>query len=124
MRNAVTNRADRVNNRYVLYTSNYGAGWTTWNTSLSLAQRVFLLEYQPFVDHLLAGGTLTENHPLVLQFSADFAAAFPESQDVYVCTLGLKNLTVQTLPAGTLVRVTEYDGAETVVTQTDSYQWL
>lgn len=124
MRNAVTNRANRVSNRYVLYTSNYGAGWTTWNTGLSLAQRAFLLEYHPFVDHLLAGGTLTENHPLVLQFSADFAAAFPENPEPYVCTLGLQNLAVATLPAGTLVRVAEYDGSETVVTKTDSYQWF
>ena len=106
--------------RKILHTNRYGAGWTSWAWDVTKDQKRFMLEYQPFIQHLEAGLTLTEKHPLADLFVREWNAAFP-GVDV-PCLGGIPSLVVKTFPAGTLVRIEECEGEETVHPLND--EWL
>jgi hypothetical protein len=39
--------------RKILYSPNYGAGWTSWESDIEMKK--FMLTYQPIIDYLEAG---------------------------------------------------------------------
>lgn len=90
----------------VLYSPGYGAGWWTWgdkNNENMLFDPVLVglveksesdqITYEEFFD-------LAEKHS---------KKAYPEQY-----TGGLDDLTIHWIPEGTMFRITEYDGAESV----------
>jgi hypothetical protein len=121
--------------RKILYSPGYGAGWTTWYSG-SREEKLFMLEYKPFIEALekhstgdysdrrkrkskcIGGEEVPEFLP-VEQFLEDWKAKF-SSDPPYLG--GLSDLEIYPVPDGTLVRIEEYDGYESVVTCYDD--WL
>jgi hypothetical protein len=107
--------------RKILYSPGYGAGWVSW-AHCGLDQKRFMLEYQPFIDFLEAGNEFKDGNspddykdiPVVQQFMKDWDATFPECAGDYPFMGGLRDLEVYEVPAGSLVRVTDYDGYEKI----------
>ena len=122
-----------MSERKILYSPGFGAGWTTWGGE-SAESKLFMLEYQPFVEFLEAGGDAAllephgigtdeaKMHPLTQQFLRDFRERFPEEDTPYLG--GLDNLQVKTVPAGARVRIDEYDGSEGVIVEGEDQGWL
>jgi len=79
----------------VIVSEDFGAGWSTWNEPEDA--------FDPEVVKWIEGGKVGE--PLK---EGDFRYAG-----------GLKNARVVWLPQGTLFRIDEYDGSETLVTLED-----
>lgn len=100
----------------LLYSPDFGAGWSTWMTNEGLAD--FAVHYQPIIDWLESGRKLTDDSPIVEQFRND-AAAFlglaNDDDDFYVCTLGADDLQVFYGDDDTEYEIDEYDGFEHVV---------
>lgn len=119
--------------RKILFSANYGAGWVSWHSG-SPEEKRFMLEYAPFVEFLEKGGKFTEKgselhdadwlqpKELVDQFKADWDKNFPKKAGDYPYLGGLRDLAVYEVADGTVVRVEEYDGYESVVTSYDD--WL
>lgn len=108
--------------RKILYSTGYGAGWSTWNSG-EVAK--FVLEYQPIIDFIEGGGSFSAlslirepEHPLLDQLKAECRAQF--GKDTYVCVLGADGLQVAVVDGPVLV--TEYDGFESFDTP-DSIEW-
>ena len=79
----------------ILYSPEYGAGWSTWNNHEEL---IFNTQ---IVQAVLDGHT-EEAGKIALKL-------FPGC-----CTLGHENLRVMWIPKGTKFRITEFDGNESV----------
>jgi hypothetical protein len=92
--------------RKILYAPGYGAGWSTWNNG-EVAK--LMLEYAPIVAAIEQGERMSNTHPAVLQLKQECKERFNEG---YVCTLGAEDLVVHETEGR--VRVTEYDGFESV----------
>lgn len=58
----------------------------------------------------------------IARFCEDFRAAFPGEDLPYLGGIG--DLTVETVPKGARVRITEYDGSESVVVEGSDEGWL
>lgn len=94
----------------ILYSPGYGAGWSSWNSGETGR---FMLTYAPIVDFIEAGGEFTStDHPLLVALAAECLARFGTD---YVCLLGATDLRVWSGEGR--VRVEEYDGSESVVTE-------
>jgi hypothetical protein len=121
--------------RKILYSPGYGAGWTTWNSEpVELAK--FLLEYQPIIDYLEAGGKFERGecdnivtgekddklHPLLRQLQVDAKETFGASIHVYFG--GAPDLQVVEIPDGEKVLIEEYDGNESYRTRSDDDGWM
>jgi hypothetical protein len=93
--------------RKILYSPDFGAGWSTWNSG-QVAK--YMLTYQPIIDHIEAAkGPVTD--ALLEQLKRECLEKFGEDQ---VCVLGADSLRVWT---GTgPVKIDEYDGSESVTT--------
>jgi len=104
--------------RKILISPGYGAGWSTWNSGQTAK---YMVDYQPIVEFLEAGGSFTgddeENHPLLDQLRAECLEKFGEE---YVCVLGAGDLVVVEVDGP--VHVTEYDGYEGFQTP-DTIDW-
>lgn len=91
----------------ILYSPGFGAGWYSWN--ISLKQLIFHPKLVEMVEnnnqHLIDEEWLKDN--LVVD------------KNSYVYTGGAKNLRIKWIPEGTLFKIDEYDGAESVTTQED-----
>lgn len=88
----------------VLYSPGFGAGWYTWH-------HVEELLYDPRVVHYVETGE-TE---LVLSYVNE---VYPD-----VFCGGVDSLTIEWINEGTLFRINEYDGSESVETR-DNIDWL
>lgn len=99
----------KISKEYVLYSPGFGAGWTSWNTSLPREARELMLRHTGLIEALQAGEELTEEHPAVKEFLADMA----ELYDGYICLAAVDQLSVY--PTESRVRIDEYDGSERVV---------
>lgn len=94
----------------ILVSPGYGAGWSTWLSD----PRV--LVYQPIIDHLEAGGSLTGNHPLLEQMAKDLDLDSP----YYGGVADLMVVDTKGLP----FQVREYDGSETVHYLASTRWWV
>ena len=89
----------------VIYSPSFGAGWYTWNTEYP--QIVF----DPVVVKYVEDKKLDELATYV-------AITYP---DIYAG--GLDDLAVQWIPEGTLFRINEYDGNESVEIK-ETVNWM
>lgn len=92
----------------VLYSPGYGAGWYTWSHDLNTE-----CLFSPVLVAMVLAGVSTE---LIAA-----AAKRVMGQDFY--TAGARDLAIEWLPEGTLFRIQEYDGCESVETMADS-SWV
>lgn len=90
----------------VLYSEDYGAGWSTWNGGLEE------LVFHPKLVEMVLNGRQSEINRgwLVENLGEKYAN---------VCCLGAGNLTIEWLPIGTKFLITEYDGAESILISND-----
>lgn len=86
----------------ILYSPGYGAGWSTWNHEIP---REFMTMDPTLISMAEAGATEED----VTRYIED---KFP---DKYSYLGGWGDITVKEIPAGTMFRITEYDGSESVV---------
>jgi hypothetical protein len=102
--------------RKVLYSSGYGAGWSSWigNTT---EERRFCCEYQPFIEYLEKHEEMPSDTTLLgEQFLADWRARFPDADpDPYLG--GIRDLQVEEVPDREQYMIKEYDGSERVITR-------
>lgn len=94
-----------INRRPILISPSYGAGWSTWCAD---EYAHVVLTYQPIIDAVEAGETLTEQHPACQKLAEDIAAQY--GGDFYFG--GLRDLTVVYVEGDFTVE--EYDGSESV----------
>ena len=88
----------------VLVSPGYGAGWYTWHRNEELL-------YDPSIVEWIEQGDLDKiNTYLELKYPND-------------TSLGLSDLEVNWVPIGDKFRIDEYDGAESLVLQTNEH-WL
>jgi len=88
----------------VLVSPGYGAGWYTWHGNEELL-------YDPSIVAWIEQGDLDKiNTYLELKYPND-------------TSLGLSDLEVNWVPAGARFRIDEYDGAESLVLETNEH-WL
>lgn len=105
--------------RKILYSPGYGAGWVSWHYG-TREENMFMLEYQPFIEALERGEPIGD--ALIEKFRADWSARFPKSEPPYVG--GLCTLKVLSVPDGARVRISEYDGNESVAVEGSDEGWL
>jgi hypothetical protein len=86
----------------VLFSPDYGAGWYTWN---------------PTMPELLFDPAIVK---LVEEEKFDELQTYVELKYPDIYKGGMDELTVTWIPEGSLFRVNEYDGAETVEVQDDA----
>ena len=112
--------------RKILYTSSYGLGWTTYNTHLPQAARVFMAEYPPLVKHIENGGKIEDEDvrknengewvsiiksPIVQQMVDEMQRKWP---GIKVNTSDANILSVKEVSDHYAVKIEEFDGKETV----------
>lgn len=91
----------------ILYSPGYGAGWSTWNDD---KYREFLLHDEKLVDLVE-----TNQHSKIKEY---VETVYP---DEYVCVLGADQLRVSWVSPGTQFRIKDYDGSESMVSNSDDY---
>ena len=115
--------------RKILYSPGFGAGWVSWHSG-SREEKLFMLEYKPFIDALeankdlcgyfgrrdrkLVKTTFESDIPDFLpidQFIKDWIEKF-ESEVPYLG--GLRDLEIEEVSDGALVEIEDYDGNEKV----------
>ena len=95
----------------VLYSPEYGAGWSTWWYNDDLVETLL---FHPLIVEKVESGLEKEitTEWLVEQFGRDFEGVY--------CG-GASQLEIEWLPEGTAFRIDEYDGFETVITNEHLY---
>lgn len=89
----------------VLYSPEFGAGWSTWNTKYPQ------LVFDPAIVKYVEKGELEK-------LGEYMTLKYP---DAY--TGGMGSLTVAWIPEGTAFRITEYDGSESIEIM-EEVNWL
>lgn len=95
----------------VCYSPGYGAGWSSW-TEYKLQES---LMFHPAIVNMVLEGkqNLIDEQWLIDNLGKEY-------EDV--CTFGVEDLTIEWVPQGSLVRINEYDGYESVeIYDTDNY---
>lgn len=87
----------------ILYSPDFGAGWSTWNKDFE-----FLLFDKELVQ-LVLDGKKDAAAELATRKANDAAG-----EDVYLYTGGACNLEVAWLPKGSVFKIDEYDGSESI----------
>lgn len=111
--------------RKILYSPGYGAGWSTWSSGKAAK---YILEYQPIIEFLENGGEFEfeecnmmhedKLHPLLKQLVAECKEKFGETPYVG----GARDLKVMEVSGR--VRITEYDGYESVEEEGGFSGWM
>jgi hypothetical protein len=91
----------------VVYSPGFGAGWSTWDHG----EYGDALIFDPMIVDLVEKQDVN-------QLVSYVSLRYP---DLY--TGGMRDLTVKWLPQGTLFRINEYDGSESVETM-DGVDWI
>jgi len=91
----------------VLVSPGFGAGWSTWDHGAYGAEMIFDSVLAAYVDE----GKMDEAKTYV-------AVRFPEAY-----TGGLEDLVVQWIPVGTMFKINEYDGSESIELK-EADQWM
>lgn len=101
----------------VLYSSGYGSGWSTWNTSDLKEQLIFdtgvVDLVQSYLDNIIT-------HEQMQRYVSHYI------EDKYkgeVYNNGIDGLDIAWIPVGTKFRIEEYDGNENVICEKD-YRWF
>ena len=97
------------NETAILYSVGFGAGWSTWNQE-ALAYDKRIIEYW---------------NPYNLHPSAEQMEKYLEElgyEDVYMG--GYEDLEIEWVPTGSLVRINEYDGAESIEIFSSNKNWI
>lgn len=91
----------------VVIAPSYGAGWSSWNSKIGET-----LVFHPAIVQMVLDGRREEitREWLIDHFGEEFRDGFYEGND---------DLTVVWLPVGTKFLITEYDGAESIMTIDD-----
>lgn len=97
----------RNGNVAVLFSPGYGAGWSTWNTDYKQ------LIFHPKVVEMVENGRQNEIDDEWVKENLGITG--------YICTLGASQLRIQWLPEGSLFRIDEYDGCESITTSDELY---
>jgi hypothetical protein len=85
----------------VAYSPSFGAGWTTWNKKIN--------PFEPKVIELILANRQSEINDVWVK----------ENLGVDAYTGGTSDLVIAWLPIGTIFRIEEYDGAESICTVED-----
>lgn len=93
----------------VLYSPGWGAGWYTWNTDVPECL------FDPDIARIVLG----EKTGSIADIAEEKWGT--NSKKGYFYAGGWEDLRVAWLPEGTLFRIDEYDGNESVVTQENLY---
>lgn len=93
----------------ILISPGYGAGWSTWADD---SVRDFMLRDPTLI-------AMAERKAPQQEVDDYVEAQHP---DDYICTGGWRDIEVVELPAGTLFKVDEYDGYESIETR-DGTDW-
>ena len=88
----------------VLYSPGYGAGWSSWAHNSEIAE--FLLFDRRLIEAAKAEATQEE----VSEFLATIFGP-----DQYICTGGWDQIETEWEKQGSLFRIAEYDGSESIV---------
>jgi hypothetical protein len=102
-------RVIRDGNVAVLVSRGYGAGWSTWCTSDDIKEK---LMFDPVLVQMLEDDMSIEDMTYYVN------VAYP---DQYVG--GLKDLGIHWVPQGERFRIDEYDGAESIVLESEE-KWV
>lgn len=91
----------------VVIASSFGAGWSSWNSALKET-----LAFHPAIVQMVLDGRGEEIDEdwLEAHFGEEFQHGYYGAND---------NLTIEWLPVGTKFCITEYDGAESILTIDD-----
>ena len=104
----------------VLVSYGYGAGWSTWN------------EMKPhdgdFIKFLFENNFIEiveEKYKLIKDFDEKLIKEKCNeiTKENYTCIFGLKNCCIEWLEEGTLFKISEYDGAESIELK-ENDEWL
>lgn len=90
----------------VLYSEDYGAGWSTWNSGLEE------LIFHPKIVEMVLNDHQSE-------INKDWLVENLGEKYANVCCLGAADLTIEWLPIGTRFIITEYDGMESILIYDD-----
>jgi hypothetical protein len=94
---------DKNGNVAVLFSPGFGAGYTTWNSEHELSP------FQPQVVMCVLAGKLDliteENLRVWMEIPVD-------NDDFHVYLGGVRDLTIEWVPAGSIFEIDEYDGFE------------
>ncbi len=101
----------------ILVSVRFGSSWSCENPP---NVQMFMLTYQPMIDALEKGETLTKGHPAILQFVREFVVKFPAYVSFYIDD-GLENLEVQEVSGSFIIIARE--GYEEV-DERDLINWL
>ena len=97
----------------VLYSPGYGAGWSTWNYEDGLDE---ILLFQPALVEMVRNNRLNE-------IDTDWLVKNLGEEFRYVYCGGAEQLEIKWLPEGTIFRVDEYDGSESItITDKTTYK--
>jgi hypothetical protein len=100
----MTDRYIRDGQVAVLVSPGFGAGWSTWCESDDRKAVTF----DPWIVDILLSDQYNRKEKID-RIYAHCAVKYP---DMYMG--GVSDLTVEWIPQGTLFRITEYDGSETI----------
>ena len=102
--------------RKILYSPTYGAGWSSWQYKVPTN---FACEYQPIIDAVEQGESLTEDHPIIQQYVEECQETFDIG---HVCVLAADSLAIYQLEDEEKYQISEYDGSESVKIK-NSQEW-
>ena len=97
----------------ILFSPGYGAGWSTWSDDDLPGVQEFLLKDPTLVE-------MAERNAPEKEVKAYIDSKFP---DAHIYTGGWRDIEVVDIPAGTQFIVTEYDGHESIQTNTET-KWI
>lgn len=91
----------------VVIAPSYGAGWSSWNSKIEET-----LAFHPAIVQMVLDGRREEIDKdwLVAHFGEEFQYGYYGAND---------DLTIEWIPIGTKFRITEYDGAESIMITAD-----
>lgn len=130
--------------RKILYSPGFGAGWVSWQGGEGAE---FMLEYQPIIEFLEAGGEFREDpkrdysssnyltpwmdfaegpgRDVLERFCRDWHERYHNNEPgSYPYLGGARDLRVASIPDGAKVRITEYDGNESYEIEGETEGWL
>jgi hypothetical protein len=99
----------------VLVSPGFGAGWSTWFSTLTPAQEYATIT-DPRLIALAEDRTLDRHDDATLdRVRATLLEVLgPDGQDLYIG--GWEDIAVREIPVGTLFKIREYDGSESIET--------
>ena len=115
--------------RKILYTASHGSGWVTTNTHLPIEAQRFMFEYKPLIEYIENGGEPEATGikrldngqyvedikcPIIQQMVDEMQKRWPNIDINRVNTGGAENLRIDKVPDNAAVKITEYDGRETI----------